>query len=68
MIRTYTNVYVWERPAGVSVASALSGVPRVIAWAIEPQGEGISFSADGQAWLSSGEQQSEIYEARASCR
>lgn len=67
MVRTYTSVYLWPRPSGASLASAMLGPPRVIAWAVEPQGEGISFSADGHAWLSSGEQRTEIYQADEIC-
>lgn len=54
IIRTYEGAYLWRRPPGVSVADALRETPCTVRLNAEPQGEAISFSADGQnLWTTS---------------
>lgn len=67
LLRTYTDVYVWPLAAGTSLDAAFRLEPRVIPWAVEPQGEGVGFTADGTAWLAAGELSSNIYRAEATC-
>ncbi|TYP83682.1 hypothetical protein [Blastococcus xanthinilyticus] len=49
-LRTYTDAYVWPL-AGSDVAGALGGDPVHIPLPESPQGEAISFAADGKALL-----------------
>ncbi|SDC81105.1 hypothetical protein SAMN05660690_2652 [Geodermatophilus telluris] len=53
-LRTYTDAYVWTL-AGSDVPGALAGEPVRIALPEAPQGEAVSFTADGQALLVAGE-------------
>ncbi|WP_324273790.1 hypothetical protein [Blastococcus brunescens] len=49
-LRTYTDAYVWPL-TGSDVVGALSGEPSVIPLPTSPQGEAITFAADGQSLL-----------------
>jgi hypothetical protein len=49
-LRTYTDAYVWPL-AGADVPAALAGEPVRIALPEAPQGEAVSFTADGAALL-----------------
>ena len=53
-LRTYTDAYVWSL-AGADVPGALAGEPVRIALPDAPQGEAVSFTADGSALLVAGE-------------
>ncbi|PRY48749.1 hypothetical protein LY71_108127 [Geodermatophilus tzadiensis] len=53
-LRTYTDAYVWDL-AGADVPGALAGEPVRIALPAAPQGEAVSFTADGSALLVAGE-------------
>jgi hypothetical protein len=53
-LRTYTDAYVWPL-AGTDVPGALAGEPVRIALPEAPQGEAVSFTADGSALLVAGE-------------
>jgi hypothetical protein len=53
-LRTYTDVYVWPL-TGADVPAALAGEPVRIALPPSPQGEAVSFTADGAALLVAGE-------------
>ncbi|HWO13327.1 MAG TPA: hypothetical protein VNN80_27695, partial [Polyangiaceae bacterium] len=66
-IRTYTDVYLWAAPAGASPGAIFAAEPRVTPWAVAPQGEAISFSADGRGWLAAGEQEPTLYGADEAC-
>jgi hypothetical protein len=67
LIRTYTDVYVWDAPSGMALAAVFRGTPAIQPWAVEPQGEAISFMADGRAWLSASEQSRAIYRSDEAC-
>ena len=49
-LRTYDAAYLFRRPAGSSVAQALSTAPCRLPLASEPQGEALGFSADGHGY------------------
>jgi hypothetical protein len=53
-LRTYTDAYVWPL-TGSDVAGALAGEPTRFALPDAPQGEAISFTADGTALVVAGE-------------
>ncbi|MBM7805375.1 hypothetical protein JOD57_001212 [Geodermatophilus bullaregiensis] len=53
-LRTYTDAYVWPL-AGSDVPGALAGEPVRVALPAAPQGEAVSFTADGSALLVAGE-------------
>ncbi|MGY1632932.1 hypothetical protein ACI784_14615 [Geodermatophilus sp. SYSU D01186] len=53
-LRTYTDAYVWPL-SGSDVAGALAGEPVRMALPDAPQGEAISFTADGSGVLVAGE-------------
>ena len=65
LVRTYTKILIWPRAA--THAATFSATPHSQLWDTEPQGEGVSFSADGSAWVSMGERSSAIYESKESC-
>jgi hypothetical protein len=67
LVRTYTDVYVWPAAEGTPLEAVFRLAPRVTPWALEPQGEGLSFTADGRAWLAAGEQSPNIYRAEPRC-
>ncbi len=48
VIRTYSSTFVWDRPAGASIAEALQGPPRAVPTPAQPQGEAVTFAADGR--------------------
>jgi hypothetical protein len=53
-LRTYTDAYVWPL-TGSDVAAALARPPARIALPVAPQGEAISFGADGRSIVVAGE-------------
>lgn len=55
VIRTYQTAFVWRRPPGTRVEDALSQPPCVVRLQGEPQGEAISFAADGRELLTTSE-------------
>jgi len=65
IVRTYTAIYLWPRAA--TWMATFSAMPRTLPSPTEPQSEGLTFSADGRAWLSAGEQAANIYQASATC-
>ncbi len=57
VVRTYQALIVVERADGASLADALVGPHCVVAGPLEPQGEAVSFTADGAAILTASEVQ-----------
>lgn len=53
-LRTYTDAYVWTTGSG-GVVTALAGAPLRVALPPSRQGEGVAFSPDGNALLTSSE-------------
>ncbi len=47
VLRTYTDVIVWDRDPAASVAETLAGAPACTVAVIEPQGEAVAVLADG---------------------
>lgn len=52
LVRSYTRGYFWTRPAGSTIASTLENPPCTVPIALEPQGESVAFSANGQNYFS----------------
>ena len=67
VLRTYTRVYMWPVAPGMALDAVFELTPVTRDWAVEPQGEGITFSSDGRAWLAAGEQEPTFYRADANC-
>jgi hypothetical protein len=67
MLRTYTRILVWPRLAGATVGPSLDAMPTDNPQPDQPQGEGLTFSADGSSWIAAGEQEKTIYEGVAEC-
>jgi hypothetical protein len=67
ILRTYTAISLWPRAAGSSWAPTFAQSPVQVPSPTEPQGEGLTFSADGRAWYAAGEQESAIYQGLAVC-
>lgn len=55
LIRTYEQVFYYNRRAGETIASVLSRPPRRLPLAYEVQGEAISWTADGSGYYTSTE-------------
>ncbi len=53
-LRTYLDVWLWERRTGETVADALRGVPCRAPAAAEPQGEALGFDGTGYLTISEG--------------
>lgn len=60
LVRTYTSILLW--PRGESLAATFAASASVLPSPTEPQGESLTFSADGAAWLASGEREMAIYQ------
>ena len=54
-IRTYSDVFVWRRPKGATVATALATDPCPSPHHAEPQGEALGFTADGSGYFTTSE-------------
>ncbi|RYZ04854.1 MAG: hypothetical protein EOO73_22005 [Myxococcales bacterium] len=68
LLRTYTSVFFWSRPAGSALAALFSAAPQQLPAPAEEQGEAITFSADGLSYLTVSEQEhADIFRARLSC-
>jgi hypothetical protein len=67
LLRTYEAIYLWQRPAGQSVAASFDQEPVTLPSPTEPQGEALTFASDGRAWLSAGEQVKVLYRGTALC-
>jgi len=50
-LRTYTAAYEWDVPDGDVVKAITTGTPRITQLPDDPQGEGLSYTVDGQAFL-----------------
>ena len=68
ILRTYEAVLVWARGPGSTLAATFAAAPISAPAPAEAQSEGITFSADGNAWYSSGEQQPVIFESLSACQ
>jgi len=55
-LRTYLDAFEWDAPDGDVVAAMTSGPPRVVPLPTTPQGEAISYDAQGLALFTGGEQ------------
>jgi len=55
VLRTYDAVFMFARPGGSTIAATLAGARCDGALAAEPQGEAISFAADGNGYLTMSE-------------
>jgi hypothetical protein len=64
IVRTNGSYYLWPRAA--TLTATFMAAPRATTFA-EGQSEGITFSADGKAWLSTAEMSSAIFQANATC-
>jgi hypothetical protein len=49
-IRTYASVFIWSRADGQTAAEALAGTPCEAPSMVEPQGEAIAFTPDGDGY------------------
>lgn len=68
LIRTYQSALLYTRESvSTPWATVLTTAPVSLPVAAETQSEGVTFSADGMAWLSSGEAKPAIYRANALC-
>lgn len=67
ILRTYTRVLLWPRPAGLPIGEALTRAPISLMAPDQPQGEGITFGADGRSWLGAGEADPSLFRAEATC-
>lgn len=70
LVKSYLNIYYWERKSGQSIAQALEEAPKMLLYNPEPQGEAIGFQLDGKAYYTISEKRFDInptlyrYEAR----
>ncbi|HET9932560.1 MAG TPA: hypothetical protein VFQ35_17780 [Polyangiaceae bacterium] len=65
IVRSYTAILLWPRAA--TFAATFAATPKMVPSPTETQGEGLTFTSDGKAWLSAGERSRAIYEGVASC-
>jgi hypothetical protein len=50
LLKTYDEIYYWEKPDSVSIAKTLSSLPIRLDYKKEPQGESLAWSLDGSAF------------------
>ncbi len=50
LVKTYTNVYYWERNPGETIESALHRTPLSLGYVLEPQGEALCFRNDNSGF------------------
>lgn len=55
LMKTYENIYYWERLAGQSVVEALRVPAKELTYIPEPQGESIAWAVDGSGFYTLGE-------------
>jgi len=67
LIRTHTAILLWPRLAGDGWAATFAAPPRSLPVQDEPQGEGLTFAADGHSWFSAGETEPTIYQGKETC-
>lgn len=51
LVKTYTNIYYWERQPGESIPQALQRAPLSLGYVLEPQGEAICFRNDNSGFF-----------------
>jgi hypothetical protein len=51
VIKTYTNIYYWNKGAGETIESTLKKAGQKLGYSLEPQGEAICFSYDGSGFF-----------------
>lgn len=51
IIRTYSHIFLWERPSGTSMSAALLATPHSLPRSSEPQGEAVGFAHDGLGYF-----------------
>jgi hypothetical protein len=51
VVRTYADAFEWDVPDGDVVKAITAGTPRITALPDEPQGEAITYSADGASFV-----------------
>jgi hypothetical protein len=51
LLRTYTDIFYWERAPGTPLANIFLGQPCILPMGSEPQGEAIGFAADGSGFF-----------------
>jgi hypothetical protein len=51
LVKTYTNIYYWERPVGETIEDALKRTPLSLGYVLEPQGEAICFRNDNTGFF-----------------
>jgi len=60
LVRTYSSVYYWKRPANQSIEEALASNPVTLETQFEPQGEAICFKNDSSGFFTLSERPSII--------
>ncbi|HEY5960250.1 MAG TPA: hypothetical protein VIV60_27040, partial [Polyangiaceae bacterium] len=65
IVRSYTAILIFSRAN--TLAATFAGTPKSIAFATEPQGEGVTFSADGRSIFAAGETVKTLYQSQATC-
>ena len=51
VVRTYADAFEWDVPDGDVVKAITAGTPRITALPDEPQGEAVTYSADGASFI-----------------
>ena len=67
LIRTHTAILLWPRLADAGWDTTFAAAPRSLPAHDEPQGEGLTFAADGHSWFSAGESDPTIYQGKENC-
>ncbi len=65
LIRSYTDILLFERLD--TWEGTFASAPTILLSVVEPQGEALTFNADGTAWLSAGEQINAINKGSFEC-
>ncbi|MCB5229644.1 MAG: hypothetical protein GX122_05940 [Candidatus Cloacimonetes bacterium] len=50
LVKTYSDIYLYKRNPGKSIAKALTGKPSQVPYQLEPQGEAVTWDAEGKGY------------------
>ena len=53
LVKTYSDIYLYKRNPGKSIAKALTGKPSQMPYQLEPQGEAVTWDAEGKSYWTS---------------
>lgn len=60
LLKNYTNIFYWRRDGGQSLGEMFANPPDTVPYIVEPQGESVTWSADGSGYYTVSEEPQNI--------